>query len=121
MKKSIISFSDKRLSSFFTFFYPFPYTFFVLILSHLNGTCILFCRHIWAELSFLCWTFLSRTFFQVGGGGVHVHPPPTCVRACRRCNFPFRKRSLPFETVVAIFETVVVIHNSSCHFNPREQ
>ena len=33
----------------------------------------------------------------------------------RRCNFPFRKRSLPFETVVAIFETVVAIsiHASS--------
>ena len=35
--------------------------------------------------------------------------------------FPFRKRSLPFETVVAIFETVVAIHNSRCHFNPRGQ
>ena len=38
----------------------------------------------------------------------------------RRCNFTFRKRSLPFETVIAIFETVVAIHNSRCHFSPRE-
>ena len=30
---------------------------------------ILFCRHIWAELSLLFWTFLSGTFFP-GGGGV---------------------------------------------------
>ena len=29
---------------------------------------ILFCRHIWAELS-LFWTFLSGTFFAGGGGG----------------------------------------------------
>ena len=37
---------------------------------------ILFCRHIWAELSLFFWTFLSRTFFpggDGGGGGVHVH------------------------------------------------
>ena len=46
---------------------------------------ILFCRHIWAELSLLFWTFLSGTFFPGvcgGGGGVHVHPVhPPCVRA----------------------------------------
>ena len=37
---------------------------------------ILFCRHIWAELSLLFLTFLSGTLFP--GGGVHVHPvhPP---------------------------------------------
>ena len=44
---------------------------------------ILFCRHIWAELSLPFWTFLSGTFFPGGGGGgVHVHPVhPPCVRA----------------------------------------
>ena len=36
------------------------------------------------------------------------------LKTVRRRNFPFRKRSLPFETVVAI-------HNSRCHFNPRKQ
>ena len=30
---------------------------------------ILLCRHIWAELSILFWTFLSGTFFPGGGGG----------------------------------------------------
>ena len=30
---------------------------------------ILFCQHIWAELSLLFWTFLSGTFFPGGGGG----------------------------------------------------
>ena len=37
---------------------------------------ILFADIIWAELSLLFWTFLSRTFFL--GGGVHLHPvhPP---------------------------------------------
>ena len=37
---------------------------------------ILFCRHVWAELSLLFWTFLSGTFFpgEGGGGGMHVHP-----------------------------------------------
>ena len=38
---------------------------------------ILFCRYLGAELYLLFWTFLSGTFFLVGGGGglgVHVHP-----------------------------------------------
>ena len=40
---------------------------------------ILFCRHIWAELSLLYWTFLSGTFFPGGGGGdarAPSVPPP---------------------------------------------
>ena len=38
---------------------------------------ILFCRHIWAELSLLFWTFLSGTFFPGGGrgGGVRAYAP----------------------------------------------
>ena len=38
--------------------------------------------------------------------GKHVQ---TALDWAPRSNFPFRKRSLPFETVVAIFETVVAI------------
>ena len=83
-----ISISDKWLSSFFislilslsfNTFFLFYSTFFVLILSHLSGTCaFFFCRYIWAERSLLFWTFLSGTIFAGGGGGVHVHPvhPP---------------------------------------------
>ena len=80
----IISIFDKRLSSFFIslilslFFHlyllfslPFSFNF---VVSERN-VHILFCRHIWAELSLLYWKFLSGTFFQVGrGGGLHVHP-----------------------------------------------
>ena len=47
---------------------------------------ILFCWHIWAELSLFLWTFLSGTRFPGGGGGgctcTQCTPPPTCVRAC---------------------------------------
>ena len=47
---------------------------------------ILFCRHIWAELSLLFWTFLSGTFFPGGGGGCTcTQCTPPCVRACLRC------------------------------------
>ena len=83
----IISISDKRLSSFFIslilslFFYlylHFPYHFrFNFVVSERN-VHILFCRHIWAELSLLVWTFMSGTFFPgCEGGGVHVHPLQT--------------------------------------------
>ena len=86
----IISISDKGLSSFFISFillffflfslsfYSFLLTFFVLILSYLSGTCILFCRHIWAELFFLFWMFLSGTFFRWGRGApvTSAIPPP---------------------------------------------
>ena len=77
---------------FLSFFYFIPFLLlsfsfipyrFRLILLYLSRTYILFCRHIWAELSFLFWKFLGGTFFS-GGGGVHVHPvhpPPPCVRA----------------------------------------
>ena len=92
----IISISDKRLSSFFLSFflqfYPFPFTlFFFPYLFRFNfvvserNVHILFCRHIWAELSLLFWRFqfLSGTFFPGGGGGVHMHPVhPSSVRAC---------------------------------------
>ena len=37
---------------------------------------ILFCRHIWAELSLLFWTFLSGTFFPGGGGGARAPSAP---------------------------------------------
>ena len=45
---------------------------------------ILFCQHFWAELSHLFWTFLSGTFFQVGGGGMHVHPVDSPFSALRK-------------------------------------
>ena len=58
----------------------FPYLFrFNFVVSERN-VHILFCRHIWAELSHLFWTFLSETFSQVRGGGCTCTPP--CVRAC---------------------------------------
>ena len=57
------------LSLSFYSFLLFSLTFFVLILLYLSGTYILFCRHIWAELSFLFWKFLSGTFFSGGGVG----------------------------------------------------
>ena len=42
---------------------------------------ILFCRHVWAELSLLFWTFLSGTFFPGGGGGGARAPSaPPCIR-----------------------------------------
>ena len=92
MKKSIIeSISDKHLSYFFislsltlSFYYFLLFSlFFNLTLSYLTYLSetytFFFCRHIWAELSFLFWTFLSAELFPGGGGGgVHVHPvhPP---------------------------------------------
>ena len=77
----IISISDKELSSFFVsfillLFSSFLLIFFVLILSYLSGTCILFCRRNWTELFFLFWMCLSGTFFQVGGGGGCTCTPP---------------------------------------------
>ena len=71
------------LSSSFTYiFLFFPYLFrFNFVVSEQN-VHILFCRHIWAELSLLSWTFLSGTFFPSGGGGV---------RACTQCT-PLRTR-----------------------------
>ena len=56
------------LSLSFYYFLLFSLTFFVLISSYLSGKYILFCRHNWAELSFLFWTFLSGTIFSSGGG-----------------------------------------------------
>ena len=62
----IISISDKRISSFFLYFYPFPYLF-RFNLSYLSGTCtFVFAdisgrnflssfRHFWAELFFPGW------------------------------------------------------------------
>ena len=77
-KCKILSISDKRLTSFFIsliltlsfyYFLIFPYLFrFNLVVSEWN-VHILFCRHIWAELSLLFWTFLSGTFFPGGWGG----------------------------------------------------
>ena len=77
----IFSISDKLLSSFFLssflLFYPFPFYSFLFfpylfrfnfVVSECN-VHILFCRHIWAELSLFFWTFLSGTFFPEGGGG----------------------------------------------------
>ena len=59
----------------------FSLTFFALILLYLSGMYILFCRHIWAELSFLFWTFLSGTFFQVGECTyTQCTPPPLRTR-----------------------------------------
>ena len=43
---------------------------------------ILYCRHIWAELSPLL-DISERNFFPGWGGGVHVYPVhPLCIRAC---------------------------------------
>ena len=56
---------------------------------------IFFCRHIWAELSLLFWTFLSGTFFPGGGGGGARAPsaPPLRTRLSaqsnRECRIPF--------------------------------
>ena len=86
----IISISDKRLFSFFISlilsfsfysFLIFPYLLrFNFVVSERN-VHIHFCRHIWAELSLLFWTFLSGTFFP-GEGGVGARSPsaPPCVR-----------------------------------------
>ena len=81
----VISISDKRLSSlliyfilsfFVSSFLFFPYLFrFNFVVSEQNQS-ILFCLHIWAEPSFLFWTFLSGTFFRWGG----------CM--CTRCTPP---------------------------------
>ena len=66
-------------------FYYFPYTlffslsFFVLNLSYPSRMCILFCLHIWAELSFLSWTFMSGTFFR-WGVCTFSPPPPLLLR-----------------------------------------
>ena len=80
--------SDKRLSSFFFSFLlflsiysflRFSLSFFVLNLSYPSRMCILFCLHIWAELPFLFWTFMSGAFFQVGRGCACIQctlPPP---------------------------------------------
>ena len=86
----IIFIFDKRLSSFlflkfypfsFTYIFFFPYLFrFNFVVSERN-VHIIFCRHIWAELSLLFWTFLSGTFFPgvcvcvSGGGGGSARAP----------------------------------------------
>ena len=89
----IIYISDKRLSPFFISFIlflsiysflSFFLSFVILNLSYMSRThcAFFFCLHVWVELSFLFWTFMSRTFLQVGGG-VHMHPVyPPCVCAC---------------------------------------
>ena len=67
---SISSFFISLILSFsFTYiFLFFPYLFrFNFVVSEQN-VHILFCRHIWAELFLLSWTFLSGTFFPSGGG-----------------------------------------------------
>ena len=87
----IISVYDKRLSSFFIslilslFFYlhllfPLPFCFnFVVSERNVHS----FLPTYLAEFSLLFWTFLSGTFFQVGGGGGARAPiAPPCVRAC---------------------------------------
>ena len=80
----IISVSDKQLSSFFislilslfSYIFFFPYHFcFNFVVSERN-LHIIFCRHIWAELSRLFWTFLSGTFFPGGGGGARAPSAP---------------------------------------------
>ena len=109
----IIYISDKRLSSFFnislilcvsfTYIFFFPYLFrFNFVVSERN-VHILLCRHIWAELSLLFWTFLSGKFFPDtwgGGGGrgrVHVHPVhPLRTRLC----FLFRFHEKNVETSI---------------------
>ena len=91
----ITSISDKRLSSFFIslifslYFYslllfPLPFRF-NFVVSERN-VHILFCRHIWAELSLLFRTILSGTFFpggRWGGGGWVGGVGCTCT-----CNSP---------------------------------
>ena len=87
---SIISISDKRLSSFFislilsfTLTYIFFFsTFFVLILSYLSGTCTLFFADI-SGRNFLSsfGHFRAKLFSQVGGG---------CT--CTQCTPPLRTR-----------------------------
>ena len=91
---SIISISDKRLSSFFislilsftlTYIFFFPYIFrFNFVVSERN-VHIIFCRHIWAELSLLFWTFPCGTFLPGGGGGGARAPsaPPLRTRLDR--------------------------------------
>ena len=55
-------------------FSSFCSTFFVLVLSYLNGRCTFFFANISGRnFSLFFWTFLSGTFFP--GRGVHVHPP----------------------------------------------
>ena len=73
------------ISSFFPYLFRFN---FVIFEWNVHILDILFCRHIWSELSLLFWIFLSGTFFPGwgegggGGGGLHVHPVhPPCVRA----------------------------------------
>ena len=69
---SFFYFIPKFLLLFSSFF---SLTFFILILLYLSRTCIIFCQHIWGELSFLFWTFLSGTFFRCGGACAPSAPP----------------------------------------------
>ena len=102
----VISISNKRPSSFFNFislFFFFPHHIrFNFVISERN-VHILFCRHIWAELSFLFLTFLSGTFLPGawgwgGGGVVHVHPmhPPLAYAPGAVNALTFFKILLPF-------------------------
>ena len=65
-----------RFIPFFLLFSFFPYLFCLNFVVSEQNLHILFGQDIWAELSLLFWTFLSGTFFPVGGVHVHpVHPP----------------------------------------------
>ena len=71
---------------------------------------ILFCRHIWAELSLLIWTFLSGTFFPGGGGGGAARATPPAY-APVLCIY-----SLQYETPlfsIHVFRTRRLVHASS--------
>ena len=73
--------------NFIPFFYSFllfPYLFCFNFVASERNVHILFCRHIWAELSLLFWTFLSGTFSPGGGGDARAPsaPPPPAYAPC---------------------------------------
>ena len=65
--------------SFYSFFFFFPYLFRFNFVASERNVHILFCRHIWAELSLLFWTFL-RSFFSSWEGAHAPSAPPTPLR-----------------------------------------